>query len=46
MDKWTYKYYIWDADPDHDDEKMQERIQKALENAGLAYEYDTIEDYG
>jgi len=43
---WTYKYYIWDENPDHDDDKMTERIEQALEAAGLKCEYDTIEDYG
>lgn len=44
-DKWTYKYYIWDPSPDQKDDNIGERIQKALADAGLECEYDTIEDY-
>lgn len=44
---WTYKYYIWDDEVGKErteDDNLQERIEKALGDAGLQFEYDTIED--
>lgn len=40
----TYEYYIW-SDPENSDEDLQKRIEEALRNANLEYEYKNVEDY-
>lgn len=39
----TYEYYIWDLAGDPD--TLQERIEKALREAGLQYEFKGMENY-
>ena len=43
MSETTYEYYIWDNKED-DDRKLQERIEQALRDAGLEYEFNRITD--
>lgn len=40
----VYKYYIWSADEESDDD-LQLRIEEAIDDSGtLLYEFDSFED--
>lgn len=39
---YVYEYYIWSADEDSDD-GLQQRIEEALCNANLEYEFNRVE---
>jgi hypothetical protein len=38
----VYEYYIWSADEDSD-EDLQSRIEEALRDANLEYEFNRLE---
>ena len=42
---YVYEYYIWDKEDNEDDDTLSERIEKALTDAGLEWEYNRISDY-
>jgi hypothetical protein len=39
----VYEYYIW-SNPDDDDTNLAERIEEALRDANLEFEYNRFED--